>query len=152
MKKLKKASFLIILLMILASTTFSQELVNREFAVVENKNFTIYEIADLSSSTVNYSRLSPALKDTFEIIDSSEEFYRIKFYAGGNRYNVGWIPISDVREKLTLGSVLSFQTELVSNAQRMETIISHPEWNAVVKCAVCNGEIVRGMNKQMVMV
>lgn len=149
--KPKKIIVLIIFLLIAPLKIFSQEEINKEFAVVENKNLVINEKPDLTSNKINYNKLNPALNDTFEISGKSDEFYQIKFLSDKNQYTVGWISSSDVKEKFTFESFLRFGTEPDKTLmiRRIKEVISHPEWNAIIKSSVYNGEILKGMNKQM---
>ena len=149
--KPKKIIVLIIFLLIAPLKIFSQQEIYKEFAVIENKNLVIKEKPDLTSNKINYNKLNPALNDTFEVSGEFDEFYQIKFLSDKNQYTVGWISSSDIKEKFTFGPFLSFGTEPDNTLmiQRIKEVISHPEWNAIIKSSVYNGEILKGMNKQM---
>ena len=151
--KQKKITILIIFLVIAPLKIFSQEEINKEFAVIENKNLVIKERPDLSSNKIDYNKLNPTLNDTFEITGKSDEFYQIKFLSDKNQYTIGWISISDVKKKFENGPFLRFYTEPDKDKmfQRIKEAISHPEWNAIIKSSVYNGEISKGMNRQMVL-
>jgi len=149
--KPKKIIVLIIFLLIAPLKIFSQQEINKEFAVIENENLAIKEKPDLTSNKIDYNKLNPALNDTFEISNKSDEFYQIKFLSDKNQYTVGWISSSDVEDRFTFGPFLRFETEPDKTlmTRRIKEVISHPEWNAIIKSSVYNGEILKGMNKQM---
>ncbi len=132
---------------------FCEELINKEYAVIDNKNIIIYEKPDLFSPVIKYSKTADAVRDTVEITEKSGEFYQIKFFLNEYQYKTGWILETSVNEKITIESIIKYNIDINERNifQRINDIKSHPEWGAIEKTAVYNSEILNGMNSEMVL-
>ena len=131
----------------------AQQEISRDFVVIENEDVIIREKPDLSLDVVKYNRLNPVLNDTFEVVNESSEFYQINFLSDKNQYTAGWILNSDVKERFTVHPIIKFDIESDKDlvAQRIKQVIFHREWNAVIKNTIYHGEIIEGMDNQMIL-
>ncbi len=147
--------FIIILItfIILPIRITAQQEISRDFVVIENKDIIIREKPDLSLDVVKYNRLNPVLNDTFEVVNESSEFYQINFLSDKSQYTAGWILNTDVREKFTTHPIIKFDIESDKDlvTQRIKQVIFHREWNAVIKNTIYHGEIIEGMDNQMIL-
>ncbi len=132
---------------------FSQEVIKKEYAVIDKKNLIIYEKADLSSDRISYNELNPAFSDTLGIINRAGEFLQIKYFSGENLYKNGWILNSVVKKKMLFKSALNFNIDIsgISKSEKIKNIIAHTEWNEIIKSTVYNGEILKGMDNKIVL-
>ncbi|MCK4965825.1 hypothetical protein KAS50_02275 [bacterium] len=144
--------FVLSLLVCSCSVVFSQELVEKEFAVVSNKDLVITEMPDISSGRFVYERAGIAVPDTFEIVDRNKDFYQVAFTGKDKEYLRGWVSQSEVTATFKVEQVYRFESdrEGVKDLRNARKYKSNPEWNAVIHSVINNGEIVKGMNSAMV--
>ena len=144
--------FVLLLLICSCSVVFSQELVEKEFAVVSNKDLVITKMPDISSGRLVYERAGIAVPDTFEIVDRNKDFYQVAFTGKDKEYLRGWVSQSEVTETFKVEQVYRFESdrEGIKDLRNARKYKSNPVWNAVIRSVINNGEIMKGMNSAMV--
>lgn len=133
-------------------SVFGQEQIEKDFAVLGDKDLVITEKPDISSGRFVYERTGIAVLDTFEIVDRNKDFYQVAFTGKDKEYLRGWVSQSEVTETFKVEQVYRFESdrEGVKDLQNARKYKSNPDWNAVIHSVINNGEIVKGMNSAMV--